>query len=212
MNGARTARIWYGPVTFYQQSEPFMTIAVAGNRKAVGIAVAEINLKLIWDVISAIRVGAPATPSFSTRRGSLIAHPDIGLVLRGANDQTSAAMRRLRETLIASEPGKPITTKSAAGKTVVVAMAPHSRRGLDRIRRATAVGGLRADLRALWRTGGLLLAGAAFAATLAYWLARRMTGPIRRLEEGAERIGTGQFDHRIEISTGDELERLADTV
>jgi adenylate cyclase len=61
----------------------------------------------------------------------------------------------------------------------------------------------------LWRTGGLLLTGAALAAALAYWLARRMTGPIRRLEESAERIGTGQFDHRIEISTGDELERLA---
>ncbi len=34
-----------------------MAVAVAGNRKAAGIAVAEINLKLIWDVISAIRVG-----------------------------------------------------------------------------------------------------------------------------------------------------------
>jgi len=36
-----------------------------------------------------------------------------------------------------------------------------------------------------------------------------MTGPIRQLEEGAERIGAGQFDHRIEIRSGDELERLA---
>ena len=38
-------------------SEPFMTVAVAGNRAAVGVAVAEINLKLIWEVISAIHVG-----------------------------------------------------------------------------------------------------------------------------------------------------------
>jgi class 3 adenylate cyclase len=63
--------------------------------------------------------------------------------------------------------------------------------------------------RALWRTGGLLLAGAAVAAALAYWFARRMAGPIRLLEQGAERIGTGHFDYRIEVSTGDELERLA---
>jgi class 3 adenylate cyclase len=47
------------------------------------------------------------------------------------------------------------------------------------------------------------------AGVLAYLLARRMTGPIRLLEEGAERIGSGQFDYRIDISTGDELERLA---
>ena len=61
----------------------------------------------------------------------------------------------------------------------------------------------------LWRTGGLLLAAIVFAAALAYWLARRMTGPIRLLEEGTDKIGAGQFDHRINIATGDELERLA---
>ena len=61
----------------------------------------------------------------------------------------------------------------------------------------------------LWRTGGLLLAATVFAAALAYWLARRMTGPIRLLEEGTDKIGAGQFDHRIDIATGDELERLA---
>jgi class 3 adenylate cyclase len=62
---------------------------------------------------------------------------------------------------------------------------------------------------ALWRTGGLVLAGSVFAGLLAFALARRMTGPIRLLEQGTERIGAGQFDHRIRISTGDELERLA---
>jgi adenylate cyclase len=36
-----------------------------------------------------------------------------------------------------------------------------------------------------------------------------MTGPIRLLEEGTERIGAGDFKHRISIATGDELERLA---
>ena len=38
-----------------------------------------------------------------------------------------------------------------------------------------------------------------------------MTEPIRQLEEGTQRIGAGQFDHRIEITTGDELQRLADS-
>jgi adenylate cyclase len=36
-----------------------------------------------------------------------------------------------------------------------------------------------------------------------------MTGPIRLLEEGTRHIGAGHFEHRIEIATGDELERLA---
>jgi adenylate cyclase len=38
-----------------------------------------------------------------------------------------------------------------------------------------------------------------------------MTEPIRLLEEGTERIGAGQFEHRIGIGTGDELQRLADS-
>ena len=55
--GARANRVWYGPVHFQRDSEPYMRIAVAGNRAAAGIVVADINLKLIWDIIAAIRIG-----------------------------------------------------------------------------------------------------------------------------------------------------------
>jgi class 3 adenylate cyclase len=36
-----------------------------------------------------------------------------------------------------------------------------------------------------------------------------MSGPIRLLEDGVARVGAGQFEHRISISSGDELEQLA---
>ena len=62
---------------------------------------------------------------------------------------------------------------------------------------------------ALWRSLVLIAIGACFAFAPAYWLAYRMSGPIRQLEDGVERIGAGQFDHRIMISSGDELEQLA---
>ena len=55
--GARSARIWYGEVSYYRGSEPYLTVAISGNRPSVGVVVAEVNLKLIWDVISAIKVG-----------------------------------------------------------------------------------------------------------------------------------------------------------
>jgi class 3 adenylate cyclase len=38
-----------------------------------------------------------------------------------------------------------------------------------------------------------------------------MTGPIRLLQQGTERVGAGDFDHRIELSSGDELQRLAES-
>jgi class 3 adenylate cyclase len=208
VSGARSARTWYGPVTYYHDSEPFMAVAVAGNRKATGIAVAEINLKLIWDVISAIRVGHTGHAFILDPSGRLIAHPDISLVLRGTNDEALIAMRRLRHEIDAAS-GEAITIKNTEGETVVTAMAAIP--GADwMVFVEQPLSEAFAPIRsALWRTGGLLLAGTAFAGALAYWLARRMTGPIRQLEEGTERIGAGQFDHRIKIATGDEFERLA---
>ncbi|MFX8696468.1 HAMP domain-containing protein, partial [Acinetobacter baumannii] len=55
----------------------------------------------------------------------------------------------------------------------------------------------------------LLIAGAALAGILAYWLTQRMIGPIRLLEDGVAQIGAGNFQHRIQLATRDEFERLA---
>lgn len=206
---ARLTGASYGSVTYHRDSEPFMTIGLAGNRKAAGVAVAEINLKLVWDVISAIRVGETGHAFALDQPGRIIAHPDISRVLRGIDDETFSAMSRLRK-IMDTAAGSAVTTSSLEGEAVMVAMAPVL--GVDwTVFVEQPLSEAFASIRfALWRTGALLLAGAMFAASLAYWLARRMTGPIRRLEEGTERIGAGQLDHRIEIATGDELQRLAD--
>ena len=80
--GARANRVWYGPVQYQRDSEPYMRIAVAGNRAAAGIVVADINLKLIWDIIAAIKIGDTGHALVVDESGRLIAHPDISLVLR----------------------------------------------------------------------------------------------------------------------------------
>ena len=41
-------------------------------------------------------------------------------------------------------------------------------------------------------------------------MARRMLVPITALRAGARRLGAGDFGHRIEVKTADELEELAD--
>ena len=81
--GARAGKVWYGPVRYQRNSEPYMRIAVAGNRAAAGIVIADINLKLIWDVIAAIKIGDTGHALVVDDSGRLIAHPDISLVLRG---------------------------------------------------------------------------------------------------------------------------------
>ncbi|WP_407521970.1 cache domain-containing protein [Methylobacterium oryzisoli] len=207
--GAKAARRWYGPVTYFRGSEPFMTIAVAGNRAAVGIAVAEINLKLIWDVISAIRIGRTGQAVVLDGPGRVIAHPDISLVLRGDDEAVARPLAQLRDVVRAAG-GAAAIGRDGSGAAVIAALAPVP--GVDWTvivsqPLAEAFGPI---YDALWRTGALLLLGTVFAGLLAIWLARRMTGPIRLLEQGTEQIGAGHFEHRIAIDSADELGRLAD--
>ena len=205
--GARSRHTWYGPVSYSNGSEPFMKVAIAGNRKAAGVAIADINLKFIWDVVSAIRVGHSGYAFVVDQPGRVIAHPDITIVLRGTDSQTSLMLLRLRDEIAAAR-GEAIATETAKGEALVAMAAIPGADWTVFVEQPLSEAFAPIFL-ALWRTGWLLLAGAAVAALLAYWLARRMTGPIRLLEQGAERIGSGQFDYRIEVSTGDELERLA---
>ena len=97
--GARSNRLWYGEVSYYRDSEPYMTVAISGNRPSVGVVVAEVNLKLIWDVISAIKIGATGDAFVLDGPGRLVAHPDISLVLRGADEATLAPFREIREVI-----------------------------------------------------------------------------------------------------------------
>ena len=207
VQGARANGAWFGPVRFEGGSEPFMMIAVAGNRSSVGVAIAEVNLKLIWEVISGIKVGRTGDAFVLDNPGRLIAHPDINLVLR-ADEAGQRPFQALRGAILA-RPGEAATGRDNAGETVLAAMAPIPSVDWSVVVKqplAEAFGPLYA---ALLRTAVLLVAGAMLAAALAGWLARRMIGPIRLLEDGVSRIGAGQFDHRIELRTGDEFERLA---
>ncbi len=79
---AMAHKVYFGPVYFRKESEPYMTLALAGGRKDSGVSIAEINLKLIWDVVSAIKVGQHGHAYIVSGRGRLIAHPDMSLVLR----------------------------------------------------------------------------------------------------------------------------------
>ena len=40
-------KIYYGPVYFRRESEPYMTLSLAGTRRDAGVSIAEVNLKLI---------------------------------------------------------------------------------------------------------------------------------------------------------------------
>jgi class 3 adenylate cyclase len=208
VTGARAGRVWFGPVTFQNGSEPFMTIAVAGNRAAVGVAVAEVNLKFIWEVVAGIRVGRTGDAFVLDGPGRLVAHPDISLVLR-ADQAAQGPLQALRAAIQARAPGQAAAGTDITGKTVIAAMAQIPSVDWHVVVKQPMAEAYAPIYGALWRLALLLVAGGLIAAALASWLSQRMVEPIRVLEDGVARIGAGQFDHRISLSTSDEFERLA---
>jgi len=218
---ARPGQTWFGPVYFRKETEPYMSIAVRSGGESGPVTVAEVNLKFIWDVVSRIRIGQKGKAYVVDSTGHLVADPDIGLVLRKTN------LSRLEQVKAAFAPGADeslaMLAKDVNGSSVLTAYAP-----IEPAREHAARGGgpasvlgwkmfveqpaaeVYASLDAtVLRTLAMEIAGLLLSALAALYLARSMVRPIRTLQEGAQRIGSGDLDSQIEVRTGDELEALA---
>ncbi len=198
-------KVYYGPVYFRRESEPYMTLSLAGTRKDAGVSIAEVNLKLIWDVVSQIKVGEHGHAYVVGEQGRLIAHPDISLVLRNTD------MSKLAQVQAARTGGADPTSeaKNIQGQEVLTASAPIAPLGWTMFVELPVEEAYASLYLALQRLAIVLAAASIFAVLAGMFLARRMVGPIQALREGAERIGGGDFSQRISIKTGDELEGLA---
>jgi signal transduction histidine kinase len=203
-------KVYYGPVYFRRESEPYMTLALAGTRRDAGVSVAEVNLKLIWDVVSQIKVGQRGHAYVVDSQGRLIAHPDISLVLRNTDLSRLAQVQAARAAGSGQSNEQLQVADDIQGRRVLTAYAhvnPLRWLVFVELPVAEAYAPLVSTIE---RSGILLMAALGFAFLAGLVLARRMVGPIRTLREGAARIGTGDLSQRISIKTGDELESLAD--
>src|SRR5213078_2322818 len=115
-------KVFYGPVYFRRESEPYMTLSLAGTRKDAGVSIAEVNLKLIWDVVSQIKVGERGHAYVVGAQGRLIAHPDISLVLRNT-DMSKLSQVEAAQGIDAT-PNQLQGARNIQGQEVLTASAP----------------------------------------------------------------------------------------
>jgi signal transduction histidine kinase len=205
---AMAHKVYYGPVYFRRESEPYMTLALAGTRKDAGVSIAEVNLKLIWDVVSQIKVGEHGHAYVVGAQDRLIAHPDISLVLRNT-DMSKLPQVRMAQANGGVIPESLEDSKNIQGQEVLTASAPILPLRWTMFVELPVKEAYASLYAALQRLAIVLLAASIFAVLAGIFLARRMVGPIQALRAGAERIGGGDFGQRISIKTGDELEGLA---
>jgi signal transduction histidine kinase/CheY-like chemotaxis protein len=207
---AMANKVYYGPVYFVHDSEPYMTVAVAGARPDDGIIVAQVNLKFIWDVVSQIKVGVHGQAYVVDSRGQLIAHPDISLVLRKTDISRLAEVQAARELSLPESSETPTVAVDLAGQKVLTAYARVPQLNWLVFADLPTNEAYAPFYETLLRSSVLLLLGLALAFFAGLFLARRMIVPIRTLSEGAAQIGSGDLTQRIAIRTGDELEALGD--
>jgi signal transduction histidine kinase len=210
---AREGKSYFGPVYFYRDSEPYMTLAVPIERytgRAIGVLQVQVNLKYVWDLVSKLKVGTGGYAYAVARNGDLIAHPDISLVLQQRNVTHLNQVRSALQSPTDAENPTWTVARNLGGQEVfsswalipVLGWAVFVEQPVEEV-----YGPLYASL---MRTSGLLLVGLGMALIASLLVARRVVRPLETLRRGVERIGGGDMNSRLDVKTGDEIELLAE--
>ncbi|MGY8707767.1 ATP-binding protein [Bradyrhizobium sp. 18BD] len=206
--GANDSRAYYGPVYFFGDTEPFMTLATRGNGPAPNVVVAEVNLRFIWDLVAGIRVGNTGKAYVVDRMGLLIAHPDLWPALRRSDLSGHADVRAALDGV--GPPSGGLVKEDLSGQRVLSTYATVPSLGWLVFVELPLTEAYAPIYASIGRSTFLLVILLACAVLVSLWLSRRMTVPIQILTQGARRIGSGDLGLRLDIKTGDELEALGD--
>jgi len=204
-----SGKVYFSPVYFRQETEPYMTISMAGASDDAGIAVAEVNLKFILDVVSQIKIGEKGLAYAVDGRGRLIAHPDMSDVLQKLDLSSYPQVKAALGEQSGQAAERVSIARDLEGREVLTDYATIRLVGWNVFVEQPLQEAFAPLYQTLKRTVLLLLGGVAVSLLASVYLARRMTDPIRAIQAGAERIGAGDLDQSIAVHTGDELETLA---
>ena len=114
-------KIYYGPVYLRRDSEPYMTLGLAGARRDAGVSVAELNLNVVQEIVQQTKVGDRGIAYVVDGRGRVIAHPDAD-ARKSLRDLSSLAqMHEALNTRFSTGPAYP--TRDMNNHAVVAAYA-----------------------------------------------------------------------------------------
>lgn len=208
---ARGSAPWFGPVEFVV-NQPRVVMARRGRNPESGVLAAQVDLAQLRDIIGETSFDREGYAYVVDQEGRLLAYPDFNHILSRTDwserPPVRAAISLAAAGGVASEDHL-IEFVAPDGRSMVARTAalsvPGWRLVTEQPRREAYAAVRRALGAALWILALAVLAGSAVGIVLA----RRVVRPIRQLAEGADRIGDGRLDHRIELKREDELGQLA---
>src|SRR5260370_19928752 len=182
-----------------------MSIAVAHSGSNAGATVADIDLRFLSDFLGDAQIGKVGYAYVVDSRGQVLASsrtwPEIAKDV-SVLSQVATLMTPDGTPLFSGTDGDGNAVLTAAGAVPKLGWFVFFEQPT-----AQALLPIRDQLVRIALLIGLGLVVAILAGTL---LARRMLIPITALRTGARRLGAGDFSHRIDVHTKDELEELAD--
>ena len=210
--GERVARneMGFGAVQFRDALEPFVSLAVReGPFGENGWVRAVVDLQHVAEFVERLAIGGRGTAYLVDTSGMVIAHPKAEFMLRRTRVSdphilayaTDRAPRKATRAAIeaASLDGAPSYASVASIGTppwTVVVEQPAE----------VVTAPLR---RSLLGALAILAVALVMSFLVSLWYARRLSGPILALEAGAAAFRQGNFEKRIGVRTGDEIELVA---
>ena len=203
--------VYVGPVRTSDRAEPYIVIAMPlmeTPRKTIGVLIAHVNLRFLWEVIAGSRFRRGGYAYLIDENGEVLAHQDPSLVLKRLNLRELAKVQRF----LANRASDPAPAELGAGINGAQVLSTYAE--VPDLRWAViveqpAVEAL-ADLEQLHRYSILLIGtGLLVGSGIIVWLSRKISRPIQELRQAVRTIRGGNLEHRAEITTGDEVEDLA---
>jgi hypothetical protein len=113
-------KIYYGPVYMRRESEPYMTLGLAGTRFDAGVSVVELNLAPMWQIVQHTKVGDRGVAYVVDANGRVIAHPDLSV---GKSLRDLSSLDQVREARTTASMGSARIARDMNNQEVMAAYA-----------------------------------------------------------------------------------------
>ncbi len=203
-------RAVYSKTIFKEGSEPHIEMQITSADTAQAVTIAELNLSFIGEFLQKKSNVSDATGYIVDGQLQLIAHPNPSLVLAHQDISSLPQLARLKKAAL-SNVAESETMQGVNSDGVKVLSTPSffERAGWFIVVEQPVDVALAPVYDTLKRTALFFAIGILLSIIASVLLARRMSRPVMTIQRGAAQFGAGNFDVRLNIKTGDELESLA---
>ncbi|MBN1903561.1 MAG: response regulator [Deltaproteobacteria bacterium] len=193
-------------------NEPLMTVAIPLTDVLdtyQGFITAEINLKFMWELVGTMKIGKAGVAYVVDKKGNLLAFGDTGRVLKGENLKNLHEVSRYIHSNLSSEKTNGEITKGIKDNQVVAVYAELGNPDWAVIVELPAVEAFRDIIDSLKRTIIFLFSCLILAVLISIFLSKKITKPVIDLRDAARKVGEGDLNSHIEITSDDEIGELA---